>query len=140
MASEPKLLRAPRFVGLVACVVLVAGWNLFVVLNDDGIVVGRVVDADGAPVAGASVVMYEAGLLVSSPRQQTSAAADGTFRFADHGQHHFRLEASATGFGRSAPMTVRLYFRNQNTALDEPLRVSGAAVPITAIEVDSDDN
>ena len=47
-----------RFVAAaVLLAVIVAGWNLYVAENDDGIIAGRVIGVDSAPIAGAKVTV-----------------------------------------------------------------------------------
>ena len=49
-----------RFVAVpLALVLLVIGWNIHVAANNQGIVTGSVLDANGRPVAGAEVVFFE---------------------------------------------------------------------------------
>jgi hypothetical protein len=50
-------------------------------------------------------------------------SADGSFRFVKHDRHRVVLTASKDGVGASGRLEVRLYFRNQNRHLDEPLRL-----------------
>src|SRR5438046_3803078 len=48
-----------RFVLVPAAIaVAIVLWNLYVSTHDHGVVAGRVVDADGRPVAGATVVLW----------------------------------------------------------------------------------
>ena len=48
--------------------ILAVSWNLYVALNNDGIIAGRVMTADQQPVGGATVVLSERSLLVSIPK------------------------------------------------------------------------
>lgn len=111
-------------VGLMA--LLTAGWNLYVARHDDGILEGRVVDADGAPVPGALVILRERTLTTLEPRARVETGADGRFRFVGQRAHHVVLEAGKDGLGASPRRTVRLYFRGQNHRLAEPLRLGPA--------------
>lgn len=107
-----------------AVAVAALAWNAYVALNDDGVLAGRVVGPDGAPVAGADVVLSERNLLVSSPRARTTTDAEGRFVFAGHDLYRAYVEASKDGVGRQPPVEVRLYFRGQNETLDQPLRLA----------------
>ncbi len=105
---------------------LAVAWNIYVALNDDGILAGRVVGPDGLPVAGATVVLSERTLLVSASRAQTATDAEGRFRFTGHRLYHLYLEAYREGVGRMPARELRLYFRGQNVILHEPLRLQRA--------------
>lgn len=113
-----------RFLITFAGVALLAAlWNLYVVFNDDGIIRGRVVDAGGAPVEGARVMLSERSLLVARPRGETVTDREGRFAFRDHQLHRLYLEASKAGAGRIGQREYRLYFKGQNMELEEPLRL-----------------
>src|SRR5712692_1803080 len=102
---------------------LVAGWNVWVALHDDGIVRGRVVQADGRPAAGAVVSFWEKTLTTLERRAATETAPDGAFVFAGQAAHHFALQAEKGGAGASPRTLYRRYFRGQNLVLEEPLRL-----------------
>ncbi len=122
MAWRPWLLnRVTVTFGLIA--ILVLGWNLYVLAHDDGILTGVVVGPDGRPVAGAEVVLSERTLVSLEPIARTVTGADGSFRFEKHDRHRLVLTASKEGVGESGRLEVRLYFRNQNRQLAEPLRL-----------------
>jgi hypothetical protein len=108
--------------GLMA--MITAGWNLYIVLNNDGIITGRVMGPDNQPVAGATVVLSEKTLLVTAPRARTTTDATGEFRFKGHKLYRLYLEAFKKGIGRMEPKEFRLYFKGQNMALDKPLRLA----------------
>jgi hypothetical protein len=115
---------ANRFVlcfGSVA--IAAAAWNLYVVLNNDGVIRGEVVDANGAPVEGARVTLSERTLLVARPRGQTVTNAEGRFLFEGHELYRLYLEASKEGVGRLGQREYRLYFKGQNLELEAPLRL-----------------
>ncbi len=99
-------------------------WNIYVAMNNDGIIQGRVVDSHHQPVPGATVVLSERTLLVTASRDKTETQSDGTFRFKGHNLYHMYLEAYKEGIGRMAPKEFRLYFRGQNLVLREPLTLS----------------
>ena len=100
-------------------------WNVYVAFNDDGIIDGRVVGADGAPVEGATVTLTERTLLVAQPRGSMTTDADGHFVFRGHDLHHLFLEASKKGEGSAGPFEYRLYFKGENIMLRAPLKLSG---------------
>lgn len=102
-------------------IVIALFWNLFVVLNDSGILHGRVIDQANMPIAGASVVLSEKTLLVTAPRDEVTTDAQGYFRFEGHKLYHLYLEAKKGGAGSASPREVRLYFKGQNKTLKEPL-------------------
>lgn len=105
---------------------VVALWNLYVAAHAGGIVEGRVLDAAGAPVPGASVLLYERAFITNNEKQRTLTDADGRFRFEGNASHAIQLQAEGAG-GRTERMTVRLWFRAQNRTLAQPLRLPGRA-------------
>jgi hypothetical protein len=106
-----------------AILLLVSLWNLYVALNADGIITGRVVGPDNRPVEGATVVLSERTLLVSAVRARTTTGANGAFWFSGHRLYHLYLEAFRQGVGRMPPKEYRLYFKGQNLTLRHPLRL-----------------
>jgi Carboxypeptidase regulatory-like domain len=103
-------------------------WNFYVDFNDDGLIEGQVVDANGAPVEGATVRLTERTLLVAQPRGTATTDASGHFEFTGHQLHHLFLEASKEGAGKAAPVEFRLYFKGENLMLRHPLQLSGGSV------------
>jgi len=101
--------------------ILTAVWNLYIVMNNEGMVTGRVVDLNDRPVAGAGVTLYQKTLYVAEPRDKTATDADGQFRFAGHRYYRIWLEAVKKDVGSSEKKEYRLYFRGQNLVLTEPL-------------------
>ena len=112
-----------RFVAVpLALVILVAGWNLNIALNDDGIVQGVVCDNSGAAVANATVIFFERNAMYFEERRRTTTDAQGAYRFTDLKTHLGQVEAR-TADGRQSPRRLlRLWFRSQNTTA-EPLIV-----------------
>jgi hypothetical protein len=105
----------------VTIAVVTVAWNGWVSLHDNGIVAGRVVAPDGAPVAGAEVVLLEQNVTTFSERARTTTDGDGRFRFADNRTHHAQIFAEKAGFGRSERQDLRLWFKSQDTSLKQPL-------------------
>lgn len=96
-------------------------WNIYIAMHNGGLVRGRVVGPDGAPVAGATVRLMEQNFTTHSDRGQALTQADGSFEFVDNRSHNIQLRAEKNGLLRSDQQVVRLYFRAQNTSLVEPL-------------------
>jgi hypothetical protein len=107
--------------GTIALVVLL--WNLYVLEHDDGILIGQVVGPDGNPVAAAEVVLNERTIVSLAPIANTQTDTDGRFEFSRHDRHFVVLTANKADVGESGRYDVRLYFRNQNKILNEPLRL-----------------
>jgi hypothetical protein len=104
-------------VGLLAVVV---GWNIHVMGNATGEVRGRVVDAAGRPVAGATVQIFERAFVVNTEKQTATTDAAGAFRFFGNASHSVQLQAEANG-AKSDRVTLRLLFRAQDADLPSPL-------------------
>ncbi|MBV8189718.1 MAG: carboxypeptidase regulatory-like domain-containing protein [Alphaproteobacteria bacterium] len=107
-----------------AIVVAIALWNLYVATHDHGIVTGRVVDAAGRPVAGATVSLWTYNFTTYEQKAEVKTDAEGVFRFTDNPSHRIQIGAEKPGVGRSQRIPVFLYFRAQDTTLDTPLRLS----------------
>jgi hypothetical protein len=115
-----------RFVLVPAAIAAVTlAWNLYVATHDHGLVSGRVVDAAGKPVADATVTLWVFNFVTFEEKLHVKTGADGSFRFTDNPSHKIELSAEKAGVGRSARLPVRLYFQAQDTALTEPIRLSG---------------
>jgi hypothetical protein len=97
-------------------------WLAYVTGHNHGIVEGRVVDAAGQPVVGASVRLFERGFVTHQERGRTTADGEGRFRFTDNRSHSIQLEAEAPGLGRTDRRILRLWFAAQDAQLAEPLR------------------
>ena len=97
-------------------------WLAYVGGHNHGIVEGRVVDAAGQPVAGASVQLFERGFVTHQERGRTTSDAQGAFRFTDNRSHSIQLEAAAPGLGRTDRRILRLWFAGQDAKIAEPLR------------------
>ena len=114
-----------RFVlvpGAIALAALV--WNLYVAMHDHGLVSGRVVDAAGRPVAGATVALWVYNFVTFEEAQHVETDVEGRFRFTRNPSHKIQLSAEKPGVGRAARMPVLLYFRAQDIELAEPLRLA----------------
>ena len=130
MSGSPRsatVLRVLRnrlvWVPLLLCV-LIAGWNSWVFTHDHGIISGRVVDADGKPVQGATVRLWVFDFATFVEHASTTTAADGSFRFTGNPSHNIQLSADKPDAGRSERIPIRLYFASQDRTLKEPLRLA----------------
>ena len=102
------------------------GWLGYVGQHDHGLIEGRVVDATGKPVAGASVTLFERGFVTHQERGRTTSDAAGGFRFNDNRSHSVQLEAATPALGRTDRRIVRLWFAAQDFRLEQPLRFPAA--------------
>jgi hypothetical protein len=93
-------------------------WNAYISLNNGGTVEGAVRDAAGAPVAGATVILFERNFVTHVEKQRTRTDAAGRFRFADNATHLAQIEAQAEDGRRSERRLLRLWFKAQNVRLD----------------------
>lgn len=100
---------------------LIGAWNLYVAANANGVIEGRVVDPTGKPVSGATVTLYNRSFITNEARARASTGADGRFRFDDNSSHAVQLQAEAPGHARGERVTLRLWFRAQDTVMPEPL-------------------
>lgn len=105
-----------------AMILFTLGWLAYVNSHNHGLIDGRVVDAAGQPVAGASVLLFERGFVTHQERGRATSDAQGRFRFTDNRSHSIQLEAEAKGLGRTDRRILRLWFAAQDATLAEPLR------------------
>ena len=103
--------------------VLITAWNGWVFTHDHGIVSGRVVDADGKPVEGATVRLWIFDFATFVEHASTTTAADGSFRFTGNPSHNIQVSADKPDAGRSERIPIRLYFASQDRVLKAPLRL-----------------
>lgn len=107
-----------RFVAVpLALAIVVAGWNLYIAFNDDGLIAGEVRDGAGRPVAGAAVVFFERNFINYQEKQRVTTDAQGRFLFTGMQVHVGQLEAQAADGRRSERRQLRLWFRAQNAEL-----------------------
>ncbi len=119
----PSWVRSRWFIVPATIAVGVVGWNLYVAANATGEVRGRVVDAAGRPIPGATVQLFERAFVVNTEKQAATTDADGAFRFSGNGSHAVQLQAEANG-AKSDRVTLRLLFRAQDADLPQPLVVA----------------
>ncbi len=68
---------ANRFVAVLASISLaVALWNVYVSMHNHGVVAGRVVDAAGEPVEGATVVLWVLNFTTYVEKTRATTGAD----------------------------------------------------------------
>jgi Carboxypeptidase regulatory-like domain len=124
-AFEPPRWRrrlANRFVLVPAAIaVTILAWNLYVATHDHGIVIGRVVDPEGRPVGGATVVLWVLNFTTYVEKARATTEPDGRFQLVNADSHNIQLIAEKPGVGRSARVPVRLYFRAEDVELRAPL-------------------
>lgn len=129
MSASQRLATAWRLLGNrfvwvpLVLVILIGGWNAWVFTHNHGIVAGRVVDADGKPVAGATVRLWVFNFTTFVEKASTTTATDGSFRFTGNPSHNIQISADKVDAGRSERISVRLYFASQDRELKEPLRL-----------------
>ena len=93
-----------RFVCVPAALaLLVAGWNVHVARNADGVIRGVVRDEAGRPVAGADVIFFERNFVNYQEKKRATSDASGAFRFDDMQVHVGQLEARTTDGRLSLP-------------------------------------
>jgi hypothetical protein len=109
-----------------AIVATVVAWNLYVTQHDHGVLQGRVVDAAGHPVDGATVIMFAHDFVTQVEKARTRTDAAGEFRFDHNDSHLVQLQAQ-DGSATSPRITIRLWFRAQDRVLQQPLRLAPAA-------------
>jgi hypothetical protein len=116
----PGWITSRWFIVPAALLLIVIGWNIHVARNATGEIRGRVVDASGNPVYGATVRLFERGFIVNTEKQRTATGPQGHFRFHGNASHAVQLQAEAPA-GRSERETLRLLFRAQDADLPAPL-------------------
>jgi Carboxypeptidase regulatory-like domain len=104
----------------------VLGWMLYARQHDNGLIEGRVVDAQGRPVPGATIRIFDRGFVTHQERGRTQSDAQGKFRITDNKSHSVQLEAETAALGRSQRFELRLWFAAQDARLEEPLRLPAA--------------
>jgi hypothetical protein len=112
-----------RFVIVPGAIVAVAVvWNAYVSLHNGGLIEGQVMDSTGKPVPGAEVVLLVQNVTTFSEKSRTRTGTDGLFRIEGNPSHRVQIVAEAPT-GRSERRELRLWFRGQNTVLQQPLVV-----------------
>ena len=121
-----KKLLCSRFVLVPAAIaIVIALWNVYVATHNHGRIVGRVIDGEGRPVAGATVALWTYNFTTYEEKSHVTTDAEGIFRFMDNTSHRIQLSAEKPGLGRSQRLPIFLYFRSEDLDLAEPLRLAG---------------
>ena len=97
--------------------IAIALWNFYVSLNDDGLLVGQVIDANGQAVAGADVEIWRKAITGVEKIHDVATGDDGTFEYGPHGQYVLYVTAKKADVGVAESSLVQLSFRNQNYRL-----------------------
>jgi len=121
----PRHLRSRWVIVPGAMLIVTVSWLIYVNAHNHGRLEGRVVDAGGAPVAGAKVLLFERGFVTHEEKARATTGVDGRFRFDNNPSHSVQLEAEAPELGRTNRQVVRLWFAGQDTTLAEPLKFAG---------------
>lgn len=124
MSTLVTLLRNRFFLAFFVLVILIAVVNFYVSRHDDGILIGKVLDNQGAPVVKAKITLLKQALIGFEEIDSQYTDEEGTFRFSRHNQHHPALQVEADGYSKSDLRRVRLYFRNQNRQMQQPIILS----------------
>jgi hypothetical protein len=101
--------------------VAIGGWNIYVAGNNGGLLTGQVVGPDGRSVANAQVQLSEQTIVSLNKLASTTTDEQGRFEFLRHDRFSLVLTAKKDGVGSSGRHRVRLLFRNQDFAMDEPV-------------------
>lgn len=118
--KPPGWITSRWFIVPATILLAVVGWNIHVARNATGEIRGRVVDASGNPIPGATVRLFERSFVVNTEKQRTATGPQGHFRFHGNASHAVQLQAEAPA-GRSERVTLRLLFRAQDADLPAPL-------------------
>ncbi len=105
--------------------VVVLGWNIYVATHNHGVVMGRVVDAEGKGVADATVALWVYNFTTYEEKEHVKTDAKGVFRFTNNPSYKIQISAEKPGVGRSDRVPVFLYFRSEDVDLSSPLRLGG---------------
>lgn len=106
--------------------VAVGAWNFYVTQHDHGLLQGRVIDAAGHPVDGATVILFAHDFVTQVEKARTRTDSEGEFRFDNNNSHLIQIQAQE-GRATSPRVTIRLWFRAQDRVLRQPLRLTPAA-------------
>ena len=104
-----------------ALVILVAVWNLYVAAHAHGVIAGRVVDLNGKPIAGATVILFNRSFITNEARAHVTTDPDGRFLITGNESHAVQLQAEAPGHVQGPRITLRLWFHSQDVTLADPL-------------------
>ena len=116
-----------RFTIVLASIALVVAiWNAYIALHDHGVVEGRLVDAAGQPVEGATVVLWVLDFTTFVEKTRAITDVDGRFVIHGNDSHNIQIEAEKIGVGRARRVPVRLYFKAEDVRLPSPLVLAGS--------------
>jgi hypothetical protein len=103
-------------------------WSHYAAWNAGGRLTGQVVLPDGRPAAGVTVIIGTRNITSNFVEFKRVTSDDGgRFRIDDNPSHMVRIQATAANGLRSEPHIVRLWFRAQNTDINDPIALQGSA-------------
>lgn len=111
-----------RFVITFLSIGLIIGiWSIYVQYNNDGIVMGRVVDETGKGIPNATVIIVEE--LSGGIQEPLTTLTDkkGNFVFKNIDYIEFIINAKKSGYNASDKIRYHLYFKKQNFKVPKPL-------------------
>ncbi|NOY07256.1 MAG: carboxypeptidase regulatory-like domain-containing protein [Spirochaetes bacterium] len=111
-----------RFVITFLSIGLIIGiWSIYVQYNNDGIIMGKVVDETGKGIPNAVVIIVEE--LSGGIQEPLTTHTDkkGNFLFKDIDYIEFIISAKKSGYTASEKTRYHLYFKRENFKLPRPL-------------------
>ncbi len=114
---------------LLLLITSLTGWIVYVELNTDGIITGKVVDETGKPVPEARVLVREKTLNLIKPPIVTETNQDGVFVFKDMRIIEFLINAQKEGYEAGEDIRYHLYFKGQHFSLPKPLVLKKVRTP-----------
>lgn len=119
MKKYPKI--SFNIVLLILAVLIAIALPAWKAIQGTGEIRGEVVDAEGAPVAGAEVRIREKTLNLIKDRQIVMTDRNGTFVFTEMEMIEFIIDASHLNGTASAETRYHTYFPGQHFVLPEPI-------------------
>src|SRR5262247_2031383 len=77
----------------------------------DGVIIGRVVNDAGRPVAGAQILLVKAGVKIESGAQSSSADEEGNFKATGLGPGSYMISTNVPGYVTARTDSERDYYR-----------------------------
>lgn len=117
--ADVRVLLFNRFMAVLIGLLLLSGGAMaYTSVNDGARIYGTVTDANGNPVANATVVLEKLDVGTIPDQRKAKTDADGQFVFTDQSDLlEFRIHATING-SKSETKHVHLYYKSQSKRID----------------------
>ena len=117
-----SIIQSRFFITFAIIFLVIAIWNIYISRNNDGLIIGYVVDENGVEVSQATVLLNSVGGLGMYTDSITSKTDDdGKFIYTEQKLIEFDMYVVKEGYIKTEKKRFHMYFKSQNYILPEPI-------------------